>query len=233
MLDEQTAWYEADDRETFAPVALYRTNDGGRSWSRFPWTNPALIINGLSIVDSHYAWVSAEDASTDPATPHLFLFGGSTQGGVEAHTPGQSVPGFIYFNSSQVGWALVPVAVPERDSFTWALFNTRDGAQTWTQQALPLPDGVSADALVSILFLGFGDAQEGYLDVSFDDAVTGSQSSHIYRTLDGGQSWSPYRDPEPVVASFFIAQIDEWHLTASLFVHFVDPQTLGTLQRGH
>jgi photosystem II stability/assembly factor-like uncharacterized protein len=226
VLDDQTAWYLADDAQTFTPTALYRTNDGGQTWTRFPWIDPAQQLISISVFDGQYAWVNTADFSGANAVYHLFLVGGTEQNWQEATEPSSDGANSIYFLSTKVGWATL--AMPGNYGPIWTLYETRDGGQTWAQQDLPTLAGLPDTATVSnIRFLGFGDQGEGYLTATFGDSTSYMQyATTVYRTLDGGKSWQSYGAPAD---GGYIVQLDQWHVP-SLFL--VTTANLAMLSHG-
>ena len=63
------------------------------------------------------------------------------------------------------------------------LFRTTDGGQTWQEATLPTSHlGASQ--------VQFVNAQDGWVMASFGGGAAGSQSVDLFRTTDGGQTWS-------------------------------------------
>lgn len=226
VLDDQTAWYMVTDTQTFTTTALVRTNDGGQSWTSFAWMSPTQFLNSISIFDQQFAWINTVDTSGPQPVFHLFLVGGSTPF-QEVTLPSQDQVAEIHFISPRVGW----VVTVNADGSTEQLHMTRDGGQSWITQVLPLPANVPATDAPSLQFLGFGNAQIGFLQAQFSDPTTGAiDGKQVYATSDGGQSWGIDGPLVPQNVSV-ISQIGIWHLTAS----FPDPATqvnLGTLSLG-
>ncbi len=210
VLDEQTAWYSTFDPQTFETVAVYRTDDGGQSWTRFPFSGLLpLQLKDLSIIDHQFTVVQMADFTDSDV--HLYLVGGSP-GWQEFSAPVPGVFGNLFFLSPLVGWETIYSTDLSSD-----LYATHDGGQSWTLLQLPRPEGVASDAPFGFIQpLGFANPLQGYLEVAFQDLQTGNLSFYIYRTLDGGQSWIPSASPAP---GGHVIQIDGWYLTNPFFLH--------------
>jgi photosystem II stability/assembly factor-like uncharacterized protein len=235
ILDDQVAWYLTYDAQTFAPAALYRTNDGGQNWTRFAWNYPTQVPGNLGVIDGQTAWVAASDYSGDTPSFHLYLVGGVSQSVQEVALPAQTQSGLgdTYFVSPQVGW-VTSVTPNDNGNQAYSLFATSDGGQTWTQENLPIPAGLSDTATtVNIRFVGFGDSQQGYLSVQIGETSSYMiYSTQIYRTLDGGQTWQSYGAPVP--QNTRLIQIDNWYVPNAdiVFVAIGGVVGLGELQAG-
>lgn len=235
VYDEQIAWYQTYDPQTFATAAFYRTNDGGQTWTRFAWNSPTLAPSGLGVIDGQTAWVSASDYSGDIPTFGVFLLGGASQSVQQVNLPPQTQSGLgdNFFVSPQVGW-VSSVTPNDNGNSAYTLFRTSDGGQSWTQVDLPIPAGISDTAsIVNIQFLGFGDGQEGYLTAQIGETSSYmSYSRLVYRTQDGGQTWQSYGASIPENSR--IIQIDNWHVVNSgiVFVAIGGVVGLAELQSG-
>jgi photosystem II stability/assembly factor-like uncharacterized protein len=157
LLNGQEGWASASER-------VYRTADGGATWSLANERVSDECLTSIFPVSSREAWVAGH-------------------GGVVAHTvdAGRSWQvqrlksvqqpiswlGFaplasIWFNNRERGWAC---------GAKGALFKTRDGGHGWTLQPVPVQDRLSA--------ISFSGQREGW--------VIGSR--HILHTNDGGEHW--------------------------------------------
>ena len=162
------------------PFALWRTTDGGLTWtsSRLPVPVGIDAAAGIS--------VSAPDAS------HLFL-GLSLQQGLGLPGPGvllassdggrtwsrRVLPGSgeIAFTTASRGW-LAPV--------DGRFYGTNDGGQTWQRGALPAPAGFSSTLPLAELPT-FTDPTHAVLPVSFQRGTRAAVS--FLTSGDGGATW--------------------------------------------
>ncbi|HEY1351078.1 MAG TPA: hypothetical protein VGF67_15780 [Ktedonobacteraceae bacterium] len=231
VLSAQVTWYQVIDTQTFATIALARTSDGGQTWTRLAWMDPGQTLDGLSVIDGQEAWVTTIDSNN---VFHLFLAGGASLPFQEMGQPAPEGASATYALSETSGWASV-VHGNDNGNNTWVLYATNDGGQSWTQPVLPMPAGVPATAVVTNLrFLGFGNAQQGSLQVTFGDAASFLiYNTYVYRTQDSGQTWQLTGDAVP--ANAHVIQVDGWHVVdaAIAFVAVGGQIGLASLQEGH
>ena len=189
--------------------SLYRSTDGGQSWQLLglppgleplDWAQPASPSQGryLAVVTDGGTLVSTDGGDSWATTLHdlevlslawgedASLYLGTDRRGVYHLPAGASEPVGISANETAFGSAAVTqVAVVPHDApgggrlFAAAandLLYTDDGGQTW-QWTTPVGDWIAALAVV--------DASQIY---------AGTETSGVYRSLDGGQSWEPARE---------------------------------------
>lgn len=175
FLNSERGWIGLKDQ--INQVGLYQTTNSGQNWFQQDVPLPQNI--GTLTTSAQPPFFFLENA-TDGFLPVDFTaqetgastrFFYITQDGGETWTPGGSVPeGGVYtFLDPQTGWAWGKRGV----------YATTDGAKTW----LLLPVAFNrAEEATGINFL---DAKNGWL-------VTVGQKSrvHLYRTTDGGYSWT-------------------------------------------
>lgn len=173
-LNMQTAWVGG---VVYAPgtLYLYRTEDGGRSWSPVALELPAGAENSeLSIENDQMRFVSAED------------------GFLVLRISDESIRSAVYTTSDGGNtWTLTPTLIPESGMADFLsaeemiLYNgeqfyvTRDAAQTWTTVS---PDIVFGDAFGTMDFVN---PPSGWVVTIVDEQHS------LYRTHDGGTTWLP------------------------------------------
>ena len=174
-LNTQTAWVYG---VVYAPgtVYLYRTEDGGESWSAFTSVplpegaaNAELSIDQLEFLTPNAA-VMAMRITAD-----------------------ESKMAFYISNDSGNTWSLTPTFLPKGGSVDFlsatdaVVYNgqqfyvTRDAAQTWNTIS---PAIVFGDTFASMDFVN---TSSGWV-LTMDPTT---QHSTLYRTTDGGSSWFP------------------------------------------
>lgn len=174
-LDMQTAWVTG---VIYSPgtVYLYRTDDGGRSWSPVSPELPAGAENAeLGIDRDQMQFTSATDGFLV-----VRMASDSTQTAVYVTSDGGD------------SWRLTPTIVPGAGATDFLspqeiiMFNgeqfyvTRDAATTW---ATVSPDIVFGDSFATMDFVN---PNSGWV-------ITADPSNHrsFYRTHDGGRTWLP------------------------------------------
>ncbi len=204
------------------PLALLRTNDGGRTWTktgRIPLTAGGTI-NGVAFPDPTHGWVEED--------PHRLLAtvdGGGNWRRVQfrGNYAFANLQGFGFTGSSQ-GWALgmvgadvtqkayqckgQAVARPGQGGhgglsaclpfFQPLLYRTGDGGQTWTP--LPAPSGVHFDSM------GFGSALVGWAVAQIWGQAPPGQTV-LLATKDGGKNWQRLATLSPTTGESFLPQI--------------------------
>ncbi len=206
VLDSNTAWIMIQGSPLTAPAILYRTTDGGVNWATS--TLPAGYIDGFTWVTANLGWA----------------FGGSgnirhtTDGGVTWVAQYMNIGIYIadvHFINALEGWACGGYA--GENAF---IRHTTDGGATWTVQ-----DPTITPIINDIYFFdssnGMAVADDGLVLRTSNGGATWSvistianedldvlvmlnsttgwaTGSSIYRTDDGGQSWTLDWSPTPI-----------------------------------
>ena len=173
-LSMQTAWVGG---VTYSPgtVYLYRTDDGGHTWSPVSLELPAGAENyELGIDKDQMRFVSAKD------------------GFLVVRMSGDSTQTAVYVtNDGGESWSLTPTLIPEAGGSDFLsaeeaiIYNgeqfyvTRDRARTWVTVS---PDIVFGDSFATMEFVN---PNSGWIIT-----VAGDTRS-LYRTHDGGATWLP------------------------------------------
>jgi photosystem II stability/assembly factor-like uncharacterized protein len=95
----------------------------------------------------------------------------------------------VHFYDANQGW----VAARSLSSGEVLIFRTLNGGQTWEGVSIPDPDGYLAFG-VGNLDLEFVDGQTGWASVELQSSAIFSPGL-LYRTLDGGRTWSQVSAP--------------------------------------
>ena len=173
-LSMQTAWVGG---VTYSPgtVYLYRTDDGGHTWSPVSLELPAGAENyELGIDKDQMRFVSADD------------------GFLVVRMSGDSTQTAVYVtNDGGESWTLTPTLIPEAGASDFLsaeeaiIYNgeqfyvTRDRARTWTTVS---PDIVFGDSFATMDFVN---PNSGWIITAAGDTRS------LYRTHDGGATWLP------------------------------------------
>jgi photosystem II stability/assembly factor-like uncharacterized protein len=171
---------------------LWRTTDGGRSWSKSALaTGPveAASIAGDSV------WAAVPCSSGEPGCePGIWR---STDRGTSWERVSSAPVIALSFGDPDHGWAITSSgAVAGGDESV--LLSTSDGGRHWTQRATPCPPWTGAPAAIT-----FPDATHGWLACD-EDVGAGNALKAIVATSDGGESWqvrasSPWPGKGPVI----------------------------------
>ncbi|MCL6521464.1 MAG: hypothetical protein K6U79_03715 [Firmicutes bacterium] len=193
FLDASHAWVVSQPRDPGRPVVLYRTEDGGRSWTASP-----LGMAGFAqvrFVDRRTGWIllhQGAGAGSEAVTLLLSRDGGASwQEVVGAHPGATGGPGLSVFAGIKSGAAFADARHAWLTG-VWAgrgilLYRTADGGQSWSRQPLPVPAGLSADGGAATSYPPlFASGGRGVLPVLFENRLL-----VLYATEDGGATWAP------------------------------------------
>ena len=174
----------------FTETYIVRTNDGGITW--FNVTPPDLDEVGstgeIFILDNDQAWVQKPDFNNFPNNGLLYR---TVDGGLTwsiSSTPFSG--GDLSFIDSVNGWMLADLGVGAGSNAV-AVFQTTDAGATWTQTYTNDPD--SPDASDSLPLAGLkADLLPLDMQTAWVGGVVYSPGTvYLFRTDDGGQSWTP------------------------------------------
>ncbi len=175
-----------------AYVALYSTGDGGATWTDILDPSSAADIQsftktGMIFVDAHTGWLTRDAQGVD-SIPHTFLTqdGGVNWTRIDLPAPTDTTG---WFDNNSCG-TYSPVAFSTQsalfimkclDNATYKvehnyLYSTGDGGQSWQSVSLPFAFTVTSPPGGGLFF---NNVQSGL-----------ALSRWIYRTDDGGKTWS-------------------------------------------
>ncbi len=182
MLDEVYGWGVTE-------TEIVSTNDGGVTW--YNVTPPGLTDVGYSVftdfLDTSHAWVQTVDPNNYPNGGTLYR---TSDGGLtwEAHETPFSA-GDMEFMDENNGWMMADLGVGA-GSMAIAIFQTTDGGATWTRTYTNDP---SLEGAGDTLPLGGIKVMMVPLDMNtawVGGVVYSSGSTYLFRTDDGGKTWS-------------------------------------------
>jgi photosystem II stability/assembly factor-like uncharacterized protein len=175
---------------------VVRTNDGGITW--YDVTPPDVEEVGSTvatfILDQDHAWVQKPDFNNFPNNGLLYR---TADGGLTwtvSSTPFSG--GDLSFIDSNNGWMLADLGVGAGSNAV-AVFQTTDGGGTWTQTYTNDPNNPeAADSLP------LGGLKSDLVPINMRTAWVGGViyapgTVYLYRTDDGGQSWTQVNLPLP------------------------------------
>ncbi len=185
-----------------------RTNDGGLTW--YNVTPPDVVETGYTIstfiLDKDHAWMQKPDFNNFPNNGLLYR---TTDGGltwIVSSTPFSG--GDLNFIDVNNGWMLADLGVGAGSNAV-AVFQTGDGGATWTQTYTNDPD--HPDAADS---LPLGGLKSDLVPLNMQTAwvagvIYSSGTVYLFRTDNGGASWSPVTVDLPDEAQNFEMGIDK------------------------
>ncbi len=188
---------------------MVRTNDGGITW--YDVTPPDVEEVGAGstaatfILDQDHAWLQKPDFNNFPNNGLLYR---TADGGLTwtvSSTPFSG--GDLSFIDSSNGWMLADLGVGAGSNAV-AVFQTTDGGGTWTQTYTNDPNNPeAADSLP------LGGLKSDLVPINMQTAWVGGViyapgTVYLYRTDDGGQSWTQVNLPLPEGAENFELGID-------------------------
>ena len=169
---------------------IVRTNDGGITW--YDVTPPDLEEIGYTvhtfILDENHAWVQKPDFNNFPNNGLLYH---TADGGLTwsiSSTPFSG--GDLSFLDASNGWMLADLGVGAGSNAV-AVFQTTDGGATWTQTYTNDPNNPEASDSLPL-----GGIKSDLVPLDMQTAWVGGVvyapgSIYLFRTDDGGATWTP------------------------------------------
>jgi len=212
-LDNDHVWMQIPDFENYPNSGfIYRTNDGGMTWTN----NPAPFSTGdVQFLDENNGWVLADlgvGAGSNAVAVYQTADGGNTWTQKFINDPntasaGESLPlGGLKAGIAPLNMQTAWVYGVTYSSGTVYLFRTDDGGATWNEASLPLPSGAENFELgIDADQMKFVSPSDGFITMRMSGDVT---QLAIYVTNDGGNTWTltPTPIPEGGSADFMSTQ---------------------------
>lgn len=193
--DALTAWFIVPSND-YTTGTIYQTYDGGLMWNSIavPFAAASMQMideeNGFALAalgagagSEAVALFKTSDAGH--TWTRVFINDPTVDGSNNSLPLGGQKSGFTFLDESR-GW--VGGSIP-MDNYIY-LYQTVDGGATWSEVHLALPAGYES-AQTSNAGPQFFSATEGVLVVNLFLPVDPGTSMVVYRTTDGGVTWTP------------------------------------------
>ena len=192
VLDDNHVWVQVPNAD-FYTGRLYRSSDGGLTWSSFPVPFGGADIQFLDADTGRLLADRGAGAGSNAVELYQSGDGGASWTSVFHNDPSQpgwseALPlggiknGMIFLDGS-TGWVTGTRPV---DGGVY-LYLTRDGGVSWSQQSIPLPAGYESYQFLPQPPIFFG--AEGFLPLNIS-VPGGGYWQTFYVTHDGGSTWS-------------------------------------------
>lgn len=192
-------FFNALDGWGVSVTQILRTNDGGITW--YNVSPPDVVSAGyqasLALVDNAHAWVLLPVSETDPTRGTLYR---TSDGGLSWNAfPAPFAGADLHFLDFKHGWALSSLGVAT-GSNTVAIFQTADGGQTWSKVYTNLPSAEGAGDSLPLGGLKAGMAPLNTQTAFVYGVIYATATPYLFRTDDGGVTWSAVSLPLPPAA---------------------------------
>jgi len=191
VLDSQHAWALVPGSD-FYSASLYRTGDGGLTWSSNPLpfgsadiqfldasTGRALADRGAGAGSNAVGLYQTSDGGV---TWTYVFHNDPTEPGASSSLPLEGIKNGLIFLTADDGWVSGSLPVPGNVY----LYASHDGGVSWSHADIVLPNADAAAMTLAHPPLFFG--QEGLLPLTLN--LPDSTGLLFYASHDGGQSWS-------------------------------------------
>jgi len=148
---------------------------------------------GWALLPGRLAWTDDGGATWRDITP--------------AQAPAPGVRGVFFLDGSH-GWVVASRGAAAEGSVALGVFRTADGGRTWSSASVSAPSAANASAYGGPAWVRFVDALHGWILVK-DVSSSNFSFGRLYRTKDGGRSWTALETPlgDPVT---FVDRLTGW-----------------------
>lgn len=189
FLNERDGWGVTETQ-------IVRTNDGAITW--YNVTPPDVTETGYSVdwfvLDNENVWIQQADFANYPFAGFQYH---TSDGGINWNKVDVPFSGaHISFLDSKNGWALADLGVGAGSNAV-AVYQTTDGGATWTQKFINDPNHPNASESLPLGGLKYGLAPLNMQTAWIFGVVYAPGTPYIFRTDDGGATWSSVTLPLP------------------------------------
>lgn len=175
---------------------IVRTNDGGITW--YNVTPPDMTETGYSVdwfvLDNENVWIQQPDFANYPFSGFQYH---TSDGGINWSKITVPYSGAkISFLDPNNGWALADLGVGAGSNAV-AVYQTSDAGATWNMNFVNDPNQASASDSLPLGGLKFGLTPLDMQTAWIFGVVYAPGTPYLFRTDDGGRTWSPVQLPLP------------------------------------
>jgi photosystem II stability/assembly factor-like uncharacterized protein len=197
FIDQKTGWTVGNGG------TILRTDDGGTTWAAQP-SDVTGVLNSVDFIDKDVGWASGQDSygvlDSAYSSPYLLhtTDGGATWQKVDVAHGLYGGIGPVTFTDAQHG--VVPCKLwtgsPGQPgaSVVANLLRTTDGGVTWSRQIIEPGD----NSLTNLMAVAFATVSRGWIVGSGDVRSAVPGGALVYRTDDGGATWTRTTAPPGV-----------------------------------